>query len=273
MTSAFLIFSLVLSPSSSDLALIGLSNRKADETILEESEQAFAAGVAARNDAAVARRHFLEAARGYDELLVRGCRNPALASNRSRAHRLAGDLPRAIAAIHDGLAVARYDRPLQVELEDARSAVAYSHDDLAALCRPRPTGGIGTRMSPLEALLAAGLLWLFACLGVARFAMTRVPHWIIASGVALLALLILGGMWWQDARRQTRERARPLLIVKDDSSLKLGNGESWPDRLKWRLPRGVEARELTRRGGWVQVELAGGTVGWLPEASTIGAAQ
>jgi hypothetical protein len=137
------------------------------------------------------------------------------------------------------------------------------------LCRPKPAGGIGSRMSPLEAYLAAGLLWLVTCLGITRFAMTRIPGWLLISGIGGLCLLVLGGLWWRDWRHQANEHARPLVIVTDDVALKGGNGETWPDRLKWRLPRGVEAREMTRRGGWVQVELAGGSVGWLPERKVI----
>ena len=249
--------------------LIGLSLQRADETILADAERSFSEGVMTRNDAATARKHFSRSAQDYDELWRNGHRNPALARNRARAHRLAGNLPEAIAALHAGLAVARYDRSLQVELEDARSAIRYPHDDLAEQCRPRPIGGIGTRMSALEACLAAGGLWLLVCLGAARFAMTRVPAWLFASGIALLALATLGGFWWHDHDRQSEANARPLLIVKDETALKLGNGESWPDRAKWKLPRGVEVRELARRGGWIQVELAGGTVGWLPEANAI----
>jgi hypothetical protein len=270
MIAAFLSFSLFA--SSSALTLIASDDRRPLETVVADAERAFAEGVNARNDAEAARRYFGDAARGYDELWRRGCRNAALALNRSRAHRLAGDLAAAIAALHEGLFIARYDRRLEVELEDARSAVAYSHDDLAALCRPKPAGGIGSRMSPLEAYLAAGLLWLVTCLGIARFAMTRVPGWLLISAMAAGCLLVLGGLWWQDWRNQSKEQGRPLVIVNPDAALKAGNGETWPDRLKWRLPRGAEARELTRRGGWIQVQLAGGPVGWLPGSSAISVA-
>ena len=250
-------------------ALIGLSTWKADETVLTDAEQHFLAGANSRNDSDAARKLFAQSASEYDELWQRGHHNAALARNRARAHRLSGNLPAAIAALHDGLAAARYDRALQVELEETRSAVAYPHDDLAVQCRPRPPGGIGSRMAPIEAYLAAGLFWLLACLGVARFAMTRVPGWLLISGIALVCLAILGGFWIQDWRRQTNEHDRPLVIVKDDCALKVGNGDTWPDRLKWKLPRGVEARELARRGGWVQVELAAGAAGWLPETNIL----
>jgi hypothetical protein len=213
---------------------------------------------------------FHESARGYDDLWRRGHRNPALALNRSRAHRLAGDLPAAIAALHDGLAVARYDRALQIELEDARAAVAYPFDgELAAQARPHPVATIGTRMSPGEAYAAAGLLWLLACLAAVRFAMTRNWAWVGFAGLCLAGLVLLGGLWWREWQRQSLDESRPWLVVRDDVTLRTGNGESWGPRLPAKLPRGAEARELTRRGGWVQVELAGGAVGWLPEAAVL----
>lgn len=264
---------LVATPSAFGLSLSPatvVADGLTDEDILSRTESAFALGTQHRDDADAAREWFRAAARGYDELWRRGRHNPALALARARAHRLGGDLPAGLAALHEGLAVARYDRPLRVELEDARSAVAYPHDgDLAAQCRPTPPGGIGTRMSPAEAYLAAGLLWLLASLGVARFAMTRAPVWLGFTGVGVVCLAVLGGLWCQDWRRQTAAEARPVVIVTADAMLKAGNGDSWTDRLNARLPRGVEARELSRRGGWVQVELAGGAVGWLPETAVM----
>lgn len=236
--------------------------------VFVDANRAFAEGVERRADGARARPQFARAARGYDEVWDRGYRNPPLALNRARAHRLAGDLPGAIAALHDGLTVAPYDRPLQVALEEARSAVAYpAEGDLAAQCRPRVRWSVGARMSPAEAYLAAGLLWLAACLGAVRFAMTRAGGWLAVAGAGLALLGLLGGLWWHDWRLRDAEAARPRVVVRDDVFLRKGNADGYPPRLEPRLPRGVEARELTRRGGWVQVELAGGVAGWLPESA------
>lgn len=121
-------------------------------------------------------------------------------------------------------------------------------------------------MSRFEAFLIAGICWLAACLGAARFAMTRTARWLILAFVALGALLVLGGLWWRDSTERVERTSRPLWIVSRDCSLKTGNGQAWPERLKFRLPRGVEVRELNRRGGWIQIELAGGAAGWLPES-------
>jgi hypothetical protein len=266
MTGSLLIL-FAISPISSP-GSAGLS----DVAILAIAEQSFAEGTALRNDSAKARPAFARSAIGYDELWQRGYRNPDLTLNRAHAHQLAGDLPGAIAALHEGLAVARWSRPLQVALEDARSAVGYPLiGDLASQCRPTSSPTIGNRMSPAEAWSIAALLWLLACGGMARFAMIRAGWWLIFTGLAMVALALLGSVWLQDYRQRQRETADPLLIVTDDVFLSKGNwnSETYMPRLEPKLPRGVEVRELSHRGGWVQVRLASGIIGWLPETAVL----
>jgi hypothetical protein len=237
---------------------------------LAQAEAAFAEGVELRNDSAKARPAFARAATAYDALWNDGHRTPELALNRSRAHRLAGNLPRSIAALHDGLAVTRFARPLQVELEDARAAVQYPIDgELAAQSRPSPLRGVSTRMSQADAWFLAGFAWLVACASIARFVMTRNALWFLLSGLGLAGLLVLGGLWFQDSRIREREESLPLLVLSDDATLRRGNASSYPPRIDAVLPKGAEVRELSRRGGWVQVQLPGGAVGWLPEGVVI----
>lgn len=237
---------------------------------LAEAEAAFAEGVALRGDSEKARPAFARAAARYDILWSHGHRTPELALNRSRAHRLAGSLPRAVAALHEGLAVARFSRPLQTELADARAAVQFPLDgELAAQCQPPPVRGISARVSPADAWVVGGGLWLLACTGVARFVMTRGAVWLAFAALWVCALLALGGLWGQDLRDRAREEALPLLIVADDATLRRGNAGSYPARFDAVLPKGAEVRELGRRGGWVQVRLAGGAIGWLPQTAVL----
>ncbi len=237
---------------------------------LASAEQAFAEGVELRNDSAKAKPAFARAAAAYDSLWNQGFHTPELALNRARAHRLAGNLPKCIAALHDGLAVARFARPLQIELDAARAAVQFPIEgDLAAQCRPKTTITLSTRMSPADAWFTAGFLWLVACACVARFAMTRNYLWLGFAAFWLAALLLLGGLWLQDARVRQRNEPLPLRVVAEDTMLRKGNSDAYPPRLEPALPKGTEVRELTRRGGWVQVQLPGGAIGWLPEAATI----
>ncbi len=238
-----------------------------DAEILASAEQAFSEGTRLRDDSTKARPAFARAATGYDELWRRGHHNADLALNRANAHRLAGNLPATIVALNEGLAATPWSRPLQLALQDARSAVAYPiTGDLAAHCRPPTVTGISTRMSLAEAWIVAGLLWLLLCGGVARFAMTRRPTWLLSVVACAVGLAILGGFWRQDSRERHLANEHPLVVLAEDVVLRKGNADAYPARLDAKLPRGVEARKLTERGGWIQIRLAGGVVGWVPEA-------
>ena len=266
MIASLVLFAALLGPDGSVLE----SGR--DDEMASFAADQFEQGKTSRSDAAKARPHFQEAARAYDELWHRGLRDPSLALNRANARRLAGDLPGAIVALNAGLEAARWNRPLQVALQDARSAVAYPiHGDLASQCRLTPAATIGKRMSPFEARLIAAVCWLLVCGGIARFAMNRAGGWLAFAGVWLAALALLAGLWIQDDRVHTRVTKYPLVVIANDVYLRKGNSEAYPPRLDGaaRLPRGVEARELTRRGGWVQIQLADGVIGWIPESSAL----
>jgi hypothetical protein len=115
----------------------------------------------------------------------------------------------------------------------------------------------------------SGAFWLLACGLFAWWRTSRNPGILPAVGIALAVPLVIGVLWWQDAKHRERTESRPLVIVREDIELRKGNAEKFELRFAQRLPKGVEARELSRRGGWVQVELAGGAVGWLPEKSVI----
>ena len=241
------------------------------DQLLAAAEAAFAEGVAHRHDAATARAAFARAATAYDELWASGEPTPALALNRANAHRLAGDLPAALLALNEGLAAFPWHRPLQVAREDARAAVDYPvAGGLARQCRPPPPGGFSSRVSPGEAWLICGGCWLLACGAATRFAMTRRPGWLGCAAVAALgalAVVTCGYLLGRDP--DDRLGRQPVVVLTRRETLRSGNSAAFPPRLEPPLPAGVEARKLAERGGWVQVELAGGAVGWLPAGSVL----
>jgi hypothetical protein len=51
--------------------------------------------------------------------------------------------------------------------------------------------------------------------------------------------------------------------------LRRGDGLAFPPRYYTPINRGVEARRLFERGGWVQIELSGGEIGWVPRDSVL----
>lgn len=231
---------------------------------LGQPNVSFREGQEFRADAAAARPKFIEAAKGYDATWQDGDHSPTTATNRGRAHALAGDLPGAIAAVHAGLREAPFDTQLQSDLETLRNVVPYPVG-----LRPEPISGWRSRISGWDLFGLASLSVLLLGIGIGKRFTTRevwaIPT-IVVGGIGLLAV---GAMGWQCDRETRREAKRPVLILIRDTPLRKGNGETYESRLEWPLPRGCEVREVFRRGGWVQVEVTGGAVGWLAEGTVI----
>ena len=87
---------------------------------------------------------------------------------------------------------------------------------------------------------------------------------VLLVTAAAATLLTLTTAW------ENRGNEHALVVVaRDGVLLRKGNGPDYPPRSEAPLNRGVEARLLYRRGGWLQVELAGGEVGWLPASAAL----
>jgi hypothetical protein len=244
MTAAILLTALACSPAQPDAA--------------------FREGRELRHDAAAARPKFIAAAKGYDAQWQGGERSAAVAVNRGRAHALAGDLPGAVAAVHAGLRESPYDADLQRDLETLRDEVAYPSG-----LRPEPLREWRHRVSGWDLFLFTAACVLMVAVGLVRRFTTRDGWAVPAAAVGGFGLLLAAALAWQLDREARRETQQPVLVLTRDVPLRKGNGETYPPQLDWKLPRGAEVRELHRRGGWVQVEAADGTVGWVPEANVI----
>jgi hypothetical protein len=238
----------------------------------------FEKGVTARDNAAVARPHFARAAQHYDlDWYTNHSRphdtshTPALALNRGRAHFLAGQLPQAIRAFRDGLDLDPWDADLQRSLALARAAVAYPTEAKPdERVRPDPPPWLRSHVSPWDLFLAASACSLLVTVGLAR-RLTARDDWsaplAVVGLVGLIAVAVVALKIDADARA---DRANPVLVLAADEVLRTGNGTAFPARIDAPLPRGAEVRELARRGGWVQVELPGGAVGWVRESAVLG---
>ncbi len=228
---------------------------------LGQPEVAFERGAQLRADSKAARAEFRTAASGFDERWTAGERSPALAQNRAKAHALAGQLPEAIAALHEGLATAPSDAELLRDLETLRGTVDYPPG-----WRPRPPRGWRTRLSGWDLFFIAGLSMAFlAGAAMARFSV-RSPWATPSFAVGILGLGFCAYAGWQ----WSRESEPMPRVAKWPAAIRKGNGASYPSRFERDLPRGAEVKELHRRGGWVQIELANGERGWVPENCLLG---
>ncbi len=244
------------------LLLIGLSLAPADAELLARAEEAFAEGVARREAPDQARPFFRAAAEHYEELRRRGCHNATLYRNQGNAYLLADDLPRAVLAYRRGLEASPGDWSLHQNLEFARSQVNPAPGGFG---RP-PAGELPPwlpRPSPTAWLAVAFVLFSAGTVLLTRWRMTRRGR-LLTVGVAALTAgaLPLAAALLEDAGARDAVR-RPVAVVADDGVLVYkGNGTAYP-RYEAPLNRGVEARLLFERGGWAQIELTGGEVGWV----------
>ena len=224
-------------------------------------------GLAFPGDAAMsfADGRYTEAARELDAQWQRGA-TPGVALARARAHFLGGNLPMAVVALHNGLRLAPYDLELQTDLRLVRDAVNYPEPlDPKHRLRPNATDTLRHRVAPLDTFVLGVGFALVAAFGFAKWYTVR-HRWALlfiatgAIGFVTAAVLF--------ARIRTSPEPLPVVVVTD-TILREGNGHTYPARVAETLPRGAELRELARRGGWLQVEIPGGTVGWVPLISVI----
>jgi hypothetical protein len=240
-----------------------------NKEILRQAEAAFRLGVASQARVQEARRNFTEAAQRFGELHEHGVRSPALYLDLGNAEYLAGRPERALWAYHCGLRLDPNDRPLREHLHWARLRVQY------------PSGGYGRpaadvwpsflpRPTPDLTLAGTATCYTLACFVATLWWWRRNRRLLIASltllGLAIGGLLILG---WLSSQADY-EQAHPLLIVVEETPLYRGNGPSYPSHPDVpSLPHGLEARQLLRRGSWLQVQLSSGEIGWLPSSAVL----
>jgi hypothetical protein len=186
---------------------------------------------------------------------------PAEAINHGRAAIQAGDLPRAILLYRDARIAYPTDAELKSDLSSAREMVDYSS---TAMLPRDDMHNLRDRLSESELFAFFAVSLAMAAIGAANFFTSR-PRW---AGPVMLGSLVLSAITVGTTIALEREnrlaREAQFAVVRLPVLLREGNGESYPARIDMPLSVGVELTVLTRRGGWVQVELANGTAGWLP---------
>ena len=205
----------------------------------------------------------------YDELWYRGLRDPNLALNRANARdspaicpapwcarRRTGSRPMESAAA--SRAWKMHDRRLPTRCTASRRSVSphADHDHRHANVSFRGR-------------LIAAVCWLMVCGSLVRFATNRVAWWLAFAGVWLAALAFIAGGLVDSGRagscprdripaRRAGERCLP---AAKEFRLTHRGSMARPDCPKESRPR------VSCCGGWIQIQLSRGVIGWIPEAS------
>jgi hypothetical protein len=249
------------------LALAAGSSEVTDEALAERAEALFARGLSRREAGDRGASSFRAAAAAYEELRRRGHRGAPLYRNLGNAYLLAGDLPRAVLAYRLGLRLAPGDRALREGLAAARGQVAYAEGSAAGRPRDDPRPPWLAALRPAWLFLAAALAYAGACLSLTRWRMLRRDGFLAAGLLLLAAALPPAGLLAERWREGPPRRV--VVVARDGVLLRKGNGLTFPPWFDTPLNRGVEAELLYERGGWLQVELPGGEVGWLRAADAV----
>jgi hypothetical protein len=255
------------------LASLASGNESAsDRQILERAQAALREGMRLAGEPGSARARFAEAASHYEALRARGSRSAALFCNQGDAYFLAGDLPGSILAYRRGLQLAPDDQRLHSHLAGARKQVTRG----APIDIGRPPDVSVWLYLPPQLEMALALLLYYGCwLALAGWWLTR-RTWLLGASALLgtLSFVPLCRLALEHQRRLDEAKHSLVVISRDQTELRWGNGNAYPARYPKALRRGVEARCLHERKGWLQIELADGYLGWIPrEAALIDAPQ
>ncbi len=206
---------------------------------------------------------FHQSAAGFEGLAALGIRNASLEYDLGNTYARLGDSGRAILHYKRGLRLNPAHAHLAANLDFARQRV-------------RPLIAVSGRQQLAERLL----FWNRYTTDVQRF-------WLCAAGSILGWALLLG--WWHSRRaallplsalaivlgvangasvawEHTESARRPeAVIVAGSPTLRLARGEGAEPARNEPLGPGVELRILQERAGWIEIELADGQTGWVPD--------
>jgi tetratricopeptide (TPR) repeat protein len=206
---------------------------------------------------------FARSAEGFGRAIAAGLDHPSLHYNLGNAYFKNGQLGKSIASYLRALRRNPRDRALRANLQRAQSLIR--DEALAPLSLPiflRPVGWVYRNLSLNEwaALLLVGL-FLLAIVGIAaqwgvlRPSLRRATGWI-AVGIATLGLAMAAVHYRAEVVRTT------AVVVAVEVEVRSGPGKEY--NLAFKIHEGLQVFVSERRGDWVQIDLGGRLVGWVP---------
>jgi hypothetical protein len=190
--------------------------------------------------------------------------------NLGNAHVLAGELSEAIIAYHRGLRLDPNDSGMRDNLDYVRAKVPYPFGK-----RGRPEVDSWPpwlyRPAAFQVLVFALGAYSLSCILATRWCMAR-RRALLVRAIVVFLLAASCGFYWLHLENETDwQTQHPLVVIRDDKlPLRKGNGPSYPANPDLPvLARGMEARKMNERGGWLQIQFASGEVGWVEISAVV----
>src|SRR5262249_16832221 len=125
---------------------------------------------------------------------------------------------------------------------------------------------------PTLAALAAVLVssYLLTWFAAACAFTLRRTQFVVLAGLLVLITMVLGTAFWYELRQAEIDRRMPLVVLANNTPFQRANAVSSPQPPPLPvLPRGMEVRQLHRRGDWLQIRLSSGEVGWIHASNAL----
>ena len=230
--------------------------RTGDAAQITKAEQLYAEGMdLAEKDGSAAKAKFRESAAILDEELERAD-TAGMHFNRANALLQAGELGESIASYRAAELRAPADERIAANLAEARARI------LRPLGAPQPTA-LEQACGLWVVLGERTRFFIAVALGFAAIAALQLRARAAAVACMLVGVVFAATVAADIARRASAD----LAVVTESTALRKGNGDGFEQVVAEALPEGTECRVREVRPGWIEVELSGGTTGWVREAS------
>jgi hypothetical protein len=246
---------------------LGVAAARGDDSGVEAARTALLTAIERHKAGQASRAEFLRAAQKLAELRSQGHNSPPLHRAEGNAWLLADEKALAILAYRRWQRIEPNNSLASESLSFARSQVSYANSGERAALTPReswPTMRLQIRRWGMVAVALAMLLAWFA---LARWVVSRGFNWLIISTFAFVIGVLVTTGWLVERSVRRAENSRTDVVLVRPELLRAGDGFSYLPRRDTPLPAGAEAAVRHQRRAWLQVELADGSIGWLPEAS------
>ena len=242
---------------SADVAALSRAQQK---QVLQEAADAYKQGLAAGDDAAIAKDAFTESATKYQILVDQGIDNKKLYANLATAYLQSGEVALALANYERALIFAPGDGDLKAIRDHAANLLSGEKPaEEATLLEllQQWNANISVDLRTWTAIFFWSIFWVTLTVMLRRDFRFGRKLAGFALGMSLLCGVSLGlGVW-------DSESANRGIIVAENVQLREGNGSAFASIVGGDLAEGSRFQVMQQKGDWIEIRTDEGQQGWM----------